>query len=236
MHLPVTGNDFRAESFTASNGSILPYRLYVPEGEGPFPLVLYLHGAGERGTENQRQLGPIFHIFDSPESPAYGAIVVAPQCPEGAQWVNTPWNEGNYTLSAVAQSAQNQAVMELLAELQHLFPVDESRIYVTGYSMGGFGSWDLLARHPQTFAAGLPICGGGPIDAVKNVVSIPLRTFHGSVDPDVPVTGTRALAKAITAHNPADFLYTEWEGKGHPIWDDVYTNTEIINWLFTQHK
>lgn len=236
MNSPITTDGFSREQYTGTDGFSLPYRLYVPEGEGPFPVLVCLHGAGERGDDNQCQIGYFLPILADADSPARQAIVIIPQCPSEKQWVETPWDQENYTLDRVAESPQARAVMEILRQICHTYPADNARIYVTGLSMGGFGTWDLLARHGDVFSAGMPICGGGATDAAGQLARLPIRTFHGTEDPDVPCSGTQAMAKAIAACRPVDFSCTLWEGKGHAIWHDVYQNPDNIRWLFSQRK
>lgn len=229
---------FKKAEYT-SDGYTLPYRIYIPKnydcGER-YPLVLFLHGAGERGDDNERQLGGIARAFEDVTSPIYDSIVVAPQCPAGAQWVMTPWEKGNYIVDNTPESRELECVCGLLDECCDYYNVDTDRIYVTGLSMGGFGTWDMLSRHGSRFAAGLPICGGGDISRAKDLRRIPIWTFHGSADPSVPVAGTRAMFSAIKREGGTEIGYTEFDGAGHNVWDAVYTDRQVIDWLFAQSR
>lgn len=229
---------FKKAEYT-SDGYTLPYRIYIPKnydcGER-YPLVLFLHGAGERGDDNERQLGGIARAFEDVTSPIYDSIVIAPQCPVGAQWVMTPWEKGNYVVDNVPESRELECVCGILDECIDYYNVDTDRVYVTGLSMGGFGTWDMLARHGSRFAAGMPICGGGDPGRAKYLKRIPIWTFHGSADPSVPVAGTRAMFSAIKRDGGEDIGYTEFDGAGHNVWDSVYTDRQVIDWLFSQSR
>ncbi|MBQ3708600.1 MAG: phospholipase [Clostridia bacterium] len=230
------GDIFAARKFE-NNGFTLPYRIYVPKnydcGER-YPLLVFLHGAGERGTENERQLIHMQYLFNDPDSPVYDSIVLAPQCPEDSQWVLVPWENGNYSIEETPESPGLEALCLLIDECRDFYNVDDDRIYVTGLSMGGFGTWDLLSRHGARFAAGIPICGGGDPSYANLLKRIPIRTFHGSEDGAVPVAGTRAMFAAIRQAGGTLIDYTEFDGEGHGIWDKVYEDREVVDWLYAQ--
>ena len=232
--------DFSKELLVSEDGYTLPYRLYIPKNYDCgvlYPVMIFMHGAGERGCDNEEQIKVALpHVFDDPESPVYNSIVIAPQCPENKQWVYTPWEKGCYSSADVTESRECQAVMEVLRHIVAEYNVDKSRIYVTGLSMGGFASWDLMTRHPSVFAAGMPVCGGGDPSAAKRLAEIPIRTIHGFLDGAVPVEGSREMYAAIKAQGKGRISYTEFEDGYHDIWDDVYSNTSNINWLFSNVK
>lgn len=232
--------DFSRELYRADDGYTLPYRLYIPKNYDcgmMYPVLLFMHGAGERGTDNESQIHVALpHIFDDPASPAYSSIVIAPQCPEDRQWVYTPWEKGCYSTANVTESRECAAVIEILRFIASEYNVDRSRIYVTGLSMGGFATWDLMTRHPSVFAAGMPVCGGGDPSAARLLADIPIRTFHGTLDGSVPVEGTREMYTAIKALGRGRIRYTEIEDGYHGIWDDVYSNTHNIRWLYSNVK
>lgn len=233
----VSKNDFLKEVLTSSDGYSMPYRLYLPNDYDCgvlYPVMIFLHGAGERGTDNNSQLDSgIMHVFDDPDSPAYNSIIIAPQCPENRQWVYTPWERGNYSISDVTESRECQAVLEILQAVSRDYNTDRSRIYVSGLSMGGFGTWDLMMRHPSIFAAGMPICGGGDPGAAQILSSIPIRTFHGLLDDSVPADGTREMYEAVRACGRGRIRYTEFKNSAHGVWDEVYSNPANIRWLFS---
>jgi len=223
-----------------SDGYSLPYLLYIPKsydcGE-MYPLMVFLHGAGERGNDNQAQLTHgLQDMFNDPASPVYDCIIIAPQCPTNSQWVLTPWAEGNYLIYNTPESRELECVCELMDEITDCYNVDTDRVYITGLSMGGFGTWDLLARHGARFAAGMPVCGGGDPTYAKLLSRIPIRTFHGSDDPVVPANGTRQMYAAVRRAGGELIDYTEFDGEGHGIWGDVYSDRDNVDWLFRQSR
>lgn len=232
--------DFREEVLVSADGYTLPYRLYIPKDYdcGVFyPLMLFMHGAGERGNGNRAQVEVALpHVFDDPKSSAYHSIIVAPQCPEGKQWVYAPWAKGNYSVDSVVESRELQAVIEILKNVCAEYNVDKSRIYATGLSMGGFATWDLITRHPGIFAAAMPVCGGGDPSRAKLLAEMPIRTFHGLLDDTVPTEGTREMYSAIKAVGKGKITYIEFPDGPHNVWDRVYSNVNNINWLFSHVK
>ncbi len=227
-------SDSKAEHFV--NGEdILLYRLVLPEdydAKKTYPLILFLHGAGERGSDNTKQLN---NCVQNIASFAPNAIIVAPQCTDGNQWVDTPWSNVSYSTDTVAESNELQMVMLLLDKIKKEYSVDSDRIYASGISMGGYGTWDLIVRHPNTFAAAIPVCGGADPTKAELVKDIPIYTFHGDSDFDVPVAGTRAMVDAIKNAGGNKITYTEYTGKGHNIWDDAFATTGLFDKLFN-HK
>ena len=173
-------------------------------------------------------------LFNDPQSPIYDSIVVAPQCPEDHKWVNCDWSESTYSVKDTPESAELENVRALLEELIDYYNVDKDRVYVTGLSMGGYGTWDLLSRFGSMFAAGIPICGGGDPTYADKLKRIPIRTFHGSEDGAVPVSSTRGMFAAIKKAGGDKISYTEFDGADHGVWDRVYENTDNIRWLFSQ--
>src|SRR5438105_4052265 len=215
-HSSAVPDEFLARSF-AGDGLTLPYRLLVPRHYDPrraYPLVLFLHGAGARGIDNQKPLAqgvlPWAHELQV-QRPAF---LVVPQCPEGLQWVDTPWSAGSYALDSVPISKPLATVMQLVAALRREFNVDSRRILVTGLSMGGFGTWDLVMRYPDVFAGAMPVCGGGDPTRARQLVRVPVWAFHGSADPVVPAEGSRAMVRALRAAG-ARVRYTEYPGLEH---------------------
>lgn len=237
--------DFQARTFDDGAGHALPYRLYVPRGVDPtkkLPLVLFLHGAGGRGTDNLMQLtdqaAPL--VFVQPENQArWPVMMVAPQCPVDQQWVAMPW---------AAPSGKGQrppqptwplaAAIALVDRLAAEFPaVDPARLYVTGMSMGGFGTFDAAARYPGKWRAVVPVCGGYDDDQVASLVGLPLWAFHAADDPAVPVARTRDVIAAIRAHG-GEPRYTEYPVSahhGHFSWIPAYGDPELLPWMFGAH-
>lgn len=228
---------FKKQIYTAENYS-LPFGIYVPKnydcGEN-YPLLVFLHGAGERGNDNHLQLTvALQRMFDDPSSPVYDSIVIAPQCPENRQWVMAPFDCGNYSVAETPESEELEAVCGIIRSIIADYNVDKDRIYVTGISMGGYGTWDMLCRHGSRIAAGMPICGGGDPSFAKKLKFIPIRTFHGSEDGAVPVDGTRKMYAALKNAGSKAIHFTELDGMEHGIWDMVYSDRENIDWLYKQ--
>lgn len=217
----------------------LPYRLYVPFNYTPeksYPLLVNLHGAGLRGSDNQQHLGFIDMAMKNPELSVDEAIIIFPQCPENELWVDTSWSKGSYSLDSTPESNELKAVVELIGQLQEKYSVDASRIYAMGYSMGGYGTWNLLMNHPELFAAGVPMCGAGDPSKANVLKDIPVWAVHGALDPTVPVAGSRDMAAAIETAGAKDFHYTELPDAVHDVWNYTYGNAEIFTWLFNQKK
>ena len=229
---------FNAKIFQNENTQ-LPYQLYVPfnySADKSYPLILNLHGAGLRGVDNQRQLGFLDTMMKDPTLELDEAIIVMPQCPETDQWVDTNWSLGSYSTANLPESNELAAVVELIGQLQETYPVDASRIYVCGFSMGGYGTWDILARHSDLFCAGIPMCGAGDPSQAQILAQIPIWAVHGAKDPTVPVTGSRDMAEAIKSAGGDKFHYTELPDAEHDVWNYTYSNTEIFTWLLSQKK
>lgn len=223
-------------------GRAYHYQVYVPADyatKPSWPAILFLHGAGERGNDGllQTNVGLAPAIRQNPSR--YPAIVILPQVPPDSQWVGTP--------ADMAVAALQQTMRE--------FHVDPSRVYLTGLSMGGHGTWYIAYRHPELFAAVVPICGwvrdfpqfrgSVPVvpgdsaavfpSLVQRLAKVSIWIFHGEIDPAVNVNGSREPAAALKAAS-ADVRYTEFLGMGHNVWDAVYASDEFVRWLFAQRR
>ncbi len=221
------------------DGYTLPYNLILPTDYDEtklYPVIMLLHGAGERGDDNELQM---FHGVDEmfttrPELMAQ-TIVLVPQCPLNEQWVDWPWANGNYALDEIPESKALQSAIKLLEKIKAEYACDYDRIYLMGISMGGFGTWDALVRHEELFAAGVPMCGGGDPTKVDILKEIPIWTVHGTKDSAVPFAGTEEMANTITAAGGERLTFTAVEGYDHNIWDLATTNGDLIDWLFAQN-
>ncbi len=178
--------------------------------------------------------------------------MLAPQCPSAGntgssesdpnKWVETPWTAGNYRQAEVPESKPLHAAAQLVAQYAAYDYIDADRVYVVGLSMGGFGTWDILARYPDLFAAGVPICGGGPSDRIDVLKDIPVYAFHGDRDGTVPYTGTQAMYEDILAAGGTQILFKTFAGAGHAVWNDAISFEgeaglpPLGSWLFSQHK
>ena len=224
--------------FKSSKGTSLPYRMYVPEDYDPtksYPIVLSLHGAGERGTDNNHIFrgGSIMQRLLHPdERENHPCIILAPQCNPNSQWVLSPWDPGTYDHTKIQKSPYMQAAEELLEQVLESYSVDQSRIYVSGISMGGFGTWDIISRNPDKFAAAIPICGGTDESYLEGLKGFPIRTFHAADDGVVNCAGSRKANEILNGFG--DFKYTEYSSGGHGIWDKVHKIGDLTDWLFAQ--
>ena len=226
----------RALVYSSGDGAGMPYRLFVPDGcdEGTrSPLVLYLHGAGERGEDNLLQLRSYAAGWTGPEVQAkYPCFVLLPQCPVGEQWVDRAFEEGSYGTADIPMSRPLTIAKALLEEVVATYPVDPERVYVMGASMGGYGTWDFAVRHPELFAAAVPICGAGDPQQAGNLVDLPIWAFHGDQDDAVPVAGSREMVAAIRACGGDKIRYTEYPGVNHGSFEMAWREPELPAWLF----
>lgn len=228
-----------AHTFRMGNVS-LPYRIYYPTGYDPngtkeYPVLLYLHGAGERGTDNYRHVdsndGLLRRLIQSDE-----CVVIAPQCPNDAQWVNTDWGKGSYDSTVNTASVYLDAAKSLLLSEINKGGIDVNRVWVSGISMGGYGTWNLAMYNPDLFAAAIPVCGAGDLKKAAALVDMPIWCFHGDADPIVPVSGTREMYAAVKAAGGEKITYTEYPGVDHGSWHNAYAEEDLLTWLFAQTR
>ena len=196
----------------------LKYLLHLPKSydqKQSWPLLLFLHGIGERGDNLDRVKfhGPPKLIAAGKELPF---IVVSPQCP-GDRW----W--------------KSEDLSALLDEITEKYKVDKDRIYVTGLSMGGFGTWSLAASSPDRFAALVPICGGGDPNTAARLAHVPIWVFHGAKDPVVPVKRSEEMVAALKKAN-GNVKLTVYPEAGHDSWTEAYNNPELYDWLLQQKR
>jgi predicted peptidase len=231
---------FEARTFKDAAGKQLHYRLLMPKAYDEtksYPLVLFFHGAGERGDDNRKQLVHGMADFASDAiMEKYPCFVVAPQCPDGEQWVDTPWSADSHEMPARPTEPMRLS-LELITNLEKALSVDRRRIYVTGLSMGGFGVWDAIQRYPERFAAAVPICGGGDSreEKVKPITNLPIWAFHGDSDTAVKTQRSRDMIAALKKAGGTP-RYTEYPNTGHNSWTATYANREMYEWLFAQRK
>ncbi len=201
-----------------------------------YPLMVFLHGMGERGVDNRAQLRFLPGWMAEPElRRRYPCFLLAPQCRPDRFWVETP---RAFDRDAPRQppGLQMQAVINLLDDVVRELPIDRRRLYLTGLSMGGYGSWDLGTRLADRWAAVAPICGGGDELYADRLASVPVWAWHGADDDVVPVEKTRRMIEAIrrAGGNPK---YTELPGVGHDSWTPAYTAVDgVLPWMFAQQR
>jgi predicted peptidase len=217
----VMAGDAAGQTACELNRSIkvtMKYLLYLPKDyqqKPAWPLVLFLHGAGERGDDLDlvKKHGPPKLIAAGKDFPC---IVVSPQCPKEGWW-------------------EPMELKALLDEIVEKYKVDPDRIYVTGLSMGGFGTWTLAAYQPDRFAALAPICGGGDPVWVKRFAHVPTWVFHGGKDPVVPLARSQAMVDAMKKSG-GDVKFTVYPEAGHDSWTQAYDDPQFYDWLFQQKR
>ncbi len=237
---------YLTRTYTDKQDASMTYYLYVPRGYNPrqsYPLVLLLHGGGERGetkstlAQNRSLLlnDAYANVWSSlTVQSRWPSFVVAPQIVGTNQWVNTPSDQGSYQL-APQPSVSLRLAKEIVDALQREYQgIDSNRLYITGLSMGGYGAWDAIERWPTYFAAAAPIAGAGDPTQASVLTHLPIWAFHGAEDMNVPVSGSRDMVQAIRAAGGQP-SYTEYPQAGHDIWMQVYTSSDFLSWLFAQH-
>jgi predicted peptidase len=198
----------------------LDYLLYLPEDYGKekskeWPLVLFLHGSGERGSDLNKVAihGPAKLVANGKQFPF---ILASPQCPADQRW-------------------NAEELNALLDDIIAKYEVDSKRVYCTGLSMGGFGTWDLACTYPEKFAAIAPVCGGGEPFKTYMLKNIPVWIFHGAKDNVVPPERSQEMVAAIQK-NGGTVKFTLYPDAGHDSWTATYDNPELYEWLLTQHR
>lgn len=229
-----------AREFKA-DGKTLLYRLMKPteiEKDKKYPLVIILHGAGERGNDNKKQLVWFWNEKNAspmtrPEVAAAKAFVIVPQCPDGKKWVEVPWEKGSYKSPEISEPLKlTLALVDSFIKDQ---PIDPARVYIIGMSMGGYGAFDAVQRRPELFAACVPICGAGDLSKAKDIANVPVWAFHGADDGAVPVRGSREMIDALKKVG-AEPKYTEYPKVGHNSWSPAFAEKEFWNWIFAQKR
>ncbi len=200
----------------------LRYLLYLPKGYGEnkdkkWPLILFLHGAGERGSNLNlvKKHGPPKLVEQGRDLPF---VIVSPQCPSESWWTE-----------------EFDALTALLDDIESKYAVDRSRVYLTGLSMGGFGSWALGCRYPQRFAAVAPICGGGEWFLVGRLKKTPVWVFHGAKDPVVPLRESQEMVASLKRAG-GDVRLTVYPEAQHDSWTETYDNPKLYEWFLSHRK
>ena len=197
------------------------YLLFLPEDYGrekkSWPLMLFLHGAGERGSdiEKVKVHGPPKIVQTKKDFPF---IVVSPQCPEDEWWTD-----------------KTEMLINLLDDIVARYDVDTERIYLTGLSMGGYGAWALASQYPDRFAAVVPICGGGDPILARTLKDVPIWAFHGAKDSVVPVEESKRLVEAVNARG-GNAKLTIYPDANHDSWTETYNNPKLYDWLLEHRR
>ena len=216
--------------FEQINKQKLGYLLYLPDNykrnaADKWPLILFLHGSGERGSDVWKVAthGPPKSVTNNPA--AFPFIMVAPQCPEGQIW-------------------QSEPLLGLIDQISRDYRVDLTRVYVTGLSMGGYGCWDLGMAFPERFAAIAPICGGGELISVilssreksRALKTLGVWAFHGAKDSVVPLEESERMIEAVKKAGAKDVKLTIYPEAEHDSWTETYKNPEFYKWLLAHRR
>lgn len=229
---------FSYQTYKNGAGDSLQYRFLFPDNDTSlrYPLVIFLHGSGERGSDNEAQLKwGVMNFATDYNMKMHPAFVIAPQCPLNQSWANISRGNNNDIGLQNTPSKPMQLLMELAGDVIKKFHVDTNRVYITGLSMGGYGTFDALQRYPNFFAAAVPVCGSGDVSKAASIAHIPIWMFGGADDPTVrPIllyNMVNALLKA-GAH-PG---FTQYPEVGHFSWIAAYNDQMMMEWMFRQHK
>jgi len=207
------------QSLALPGGGEVPYLLYLPEdydtGDGQAPLMLFLHGRGESygPLSLVKKWGPPRQIE---QGQAFPYVVVSPQCPEKGSW---------------SDETRQAGLVALLDHIEKTYRIDSKRIYLTGLSMGGYGTWRLAADHPKRFAAAAPVCGGGKTEDASKLKDLPMWVWHGTEDKAVPFERSKHMVEAIQAAGGTQIRFTTLENIGHNSWSAAYGTPELYDWF-----
>ena len=225
-----------------NGGESLPYRFLLPENyssEKEYPLIIFLHGAGERGDDNELQL---FHgsdlFLDKKFREKYPAIVVFPQCPLEGYWA-TILDRPESLKFEYSENPKNNSILSLVEKIIDDFiqkyRVDKQRIYIGGLSMGGMGTFEMVYRNPRMFAAAFAICGGANPKISKKIRHTSWRIDHGDKDNVVPIMHSELMYKAMKKEK-IDVIFKVHKGVNHNSWDNLFSDPDFIPWLFSKSK
>ena len=230
---------FHYRKYTNEKGDTLLYRFLESDynTSRKYPLVIFLHGSGESGNDNNAQLKwGVMNFATDENMKLHPAYVIAPQCPADSEWAHfTEVGDATSLSMAAEPSRPMKLLISLIDELVKNLPIDKDRIYITGLSSGGAGTYDALARYPQLFAAAVPVCGEGDVSIAASIKHIPIWIFHGAEDPAVDAHQSFSMDEALikAGAHPGYTLYPE---TGHFSWLAAYSDPMMMEWLFRQHR
>ena len=227
---------FASRSFRGAYAAI-PYRIAVLHRtrSRPLPLILFLHGSDERGSDNARQMYTGLYILVATiERSRKPCVIVAPQCPHAMRWVDADWKAEEHRMKKQPSPPLATAI-ELVRALIKERLVDPARCYVVGYSMGGFGAWESIQRWPCLFAAAVPVCGGGDERLAGRAAHAAVWAFHGTKDTIVKVSRSRRMVQAIVSAGGVP-RYTEYADISHGSWGLAFAHPALVEWLFRQRR
>lgn len=223
----------------------LPYRILYPLNFNPankYPVLFFLHGSGERGSNNTLQLTHGGNLFLKENlRKNFPAIIIFPQCPKDSYWSNVKItsNQGKRTFNFQKDEEPTKAMkllLQLIKEVKSEKYVDDERLYAGGLSMGGMGTFELLRRKPRYFAAAFSICGGDNVANVKKYRKVPLWVFHGAKDDVVDPALSDLVVKELKRLGAKDVRQTIYPNANHNSWDPAFAEPELLPWLFSHEK
>lgn len=237
-HKPNDKEEYSRQVYVDSSNKTLPYRMLSPtikDGE-KYPLVIFLHGSGERGNDNEKQLAYGASTFSNPcNVDKYPAFVIFPQCKEKT-WTNSTDARVFMPGAETPPITESELmVVDLVKDIMSTQPIDISRVYIIGISMGAIAAYDLVCRYPDVFAAAVPICGAVNPERLVAAKDVNFMIFHGEEDDEVPSLCGREAYKALNAAG-AKVEYIEFAGIGHECWSSAFNYPEFLPWLFSQSK
>lgn len=236
--LPAIADQFRVGEVTVAEQRYA-YRLLEPlpaHRSQQQPLVVFLHGAGERGDDNIQQLRWLPELMVGEDRrERFPCYLLAVQCPAGEQWVDVPWGERQPRATPKRATPAMEAVLQALDELLADPGIDPARVYVTGLSMGGYGAWDLIVRRGDQVAAAVPVCGGGHPSIVRQTQGLPIELWHAANDTVVPVERARLMVAEMQLLGIVP-RYFEDAHAGHAVWRKAYADGAAIDWMFAQDQ
>ncbi len=230
---------FSINKYVSDKGDTLYYRQLFPDSDTlrRYPLVIFLHGSGERGNDNEAQLKwGVMNFATDQNMMLHPAFVIAPQCPEKMSWSNFSRDKGSTEAHLQPTPTRPmELVIELIRKMIKTMPIDSNRIYITGLSMGGFGTYDAIERYPNLFAAAVPVCGGGDVSKAVSIAHLPIWIFQGLKNPAVNPNMRLDMLEAFTKAG-AHPGFTQYPETGHFSWLAAYSDAAMLEWLFRQHK
>jgi predicted peptidase len=233
------------KKWMVQNGDSLPYRVLLPKNYDStrlYPVLFFLHGAGERGRDNEKQLihGSKLFVREDVRN-KFEFITILPQCPTSDYWSNVlrihddAGKRNFYFLEEGVPGRYMELLQELVQHALSVYPVIREQVYVGGLSMGGMGTFELVRRMPNTFAAAFPICGGANPATAKKMKKVNWWIFHGAKDNVVPPHHSEEMVTALKAAK-AKVKWTLYPEANHNAWDPTFAEPELLPWLFSNKR